>query len=113
MSYEVNGQTLEADDHGYLTNLDSWSEDAAKVIAETQDIELTDKHMDVLNFLRDRYINHGNEQPNMRNLAKGMANIWGVRKVDSKALYDLFPMGPAKQACMIAGLPETKRKGGY
>ena len=113
MSYEVNGQTIEADAHGYFTNLDDWSEDAARVIAEAQGLEMTDKHMDVLKYLRDRYINHGGEQPNMRKLSKGMAGIWGVSKVDSKTLYDLFPMGPAKQACMVAGLPETRTKGGY
>ena len=113
MAYEVNGQTIDANDKGYLTNGEDWSEDVANVIAVEQGIEMTDKHMDVLKFLRDRYNNHGGEQPNMRKLSKGMADIWGVKKVDSKELYDLFPMGPAKQACMIAGLPETKSKGGY
>lgn len=113
MSYEVNGQTVEADDKGYMVNPDAWDEDVAKVIAAAQDIEMTEKHWDVVNYLRDRYLNHGGEQPNMRKLSKGMAEVWGVRKVDSKALYDLFPMGPAKQACMVAGLPETKTKGGY
>jgi len=113
MSYEVNGQTVEADDKGYLLNPDAWDEDVAKAIAAAQGIEMTDKHWDVLNYLRDRYINHGGEQPNMRKLSKGIAEVWGMRKVDSKTLYDLFPMGPAKQACMVAGLPETKTKGGY
>lgn len=113
MAYEVNGQTVEANDKGYLSNPDDWSEEVAKVIAASQDIELTDKHMDVIKYLRERYFDHGGDQPNMRMLAKGIAKIWGVRKVESKDLYDLFPMGPAKQACMVAGLPETKTKGGY
>ena len=113
MSYEVNGQTVEADAKGFLVNPDAWTEEVGKVIAAAEGIEMTDKHWDVVNYLRDRYMNHAGEQPNMRKMTKGIAEIWGVRKVDSKALYDLFPMGPAKQACMVAGLPETKTKGGY
>jgi tRNA 2-thiouridine synthesizing protein E len=34
-------------------------------------------------------------------------------KISAKDLYDLFPMQPSKQAAKIAGLPESKRKGGY
>ena len=113
MSYEANGKTVEADAKGYMVNPDDWDKDIGKVIAESEGIEMTDKHWDVVNYLRDRYINNAGEQPNMRKMTKGIAEIWGVRKVDSKAIYDLFPMGPAKQAGKVAGLPETKTKGGY
>ena len=113
MEYEVSGKTIEATAKGYLVNMDDWSEDAAKVIAESQQIELTEAHLDLINYLRDEYVNNGGNQPNMRKISKAMQDAWPDRKVDSKALYDLFPMGPAKQAPMVAGLPETKTKGGY
>jgi tRNA 2-thiouridine synthesizing protein E len=113
MSIEVNGKTIETDAHGYLVNQEDWNEDVAKAVAAAENIEITDDHMAVVEYLRDEYFNHGGNQPNMRKLTKAMQDIWPDRKVDSKALYDLFPMGPAKQAPKVAGLPETKTKGGY
>lgn len=113
MSLEVNGKTVETDAKGYLVNLEDWSEDVAKAIAEGEQIELTADHMAVIEYLRDEYLNHGGNQPNMRKMTKAMQEAWPDRKVDSKALYDLFPMGPAKQGPKVAGLPETKTKGGY
>ena len=52
------------------------------------------------------------DQPNDRIMIKAMSEKWG-RKVTSKELYDLFPGKPSKQAGQIAGLPESRRKGGY
>lgn len=113
MSYEVNGTTVEADANGYLTDINSWSEDVAKVIAASEGLDdLTQEHWDLINYLRDAYINENGEQPNNRAINKAMSKAWG-RKVDSKAVFALFPLGPSKQAGKIAGLPESKRKGGY
>jgi len=105
MGYETN-------DNGYLLNHADWNEDVAKEIAEAEGIELTDKHLDVLNYLRDQYINNNNNQPNDRNIMKDMGKIWG-EKLSSKDMYNLFPGQPSKQAGKIAGLPESRRKGGY
>jgi len=113
MPYEFNGQTIETDANGFLTDQSNWSEDLAKHIAEQEDIaELTEKHWDMINFLRDEYLNNSGNQPNMRNIVKAMKGIWGG-KVDTKSLYELFPLNPDKQASKIGGLPDTKRKGGY
>ena len=114
MSYEVNGVTLETTDNGYLVNLEDWSEDAAVVIAEAEGVTLSEKAWDIINYLRDEYFNNGGNQPNERNMVKHFKGVWtDLPKVDTKALYEHFPMGPAKQASKVAGLPETKRKGGY
>ena len=114
MSYEVNGNTVEADGNGYLVNLEDWSEDVAKAIAEAEGINMSDKAWEIVNYLRDEYFNNGGNQPNERNMVKHFKKEWtDLDKVDTKALYIHFPMGPAKQASKVAGLPETKRKGGY
>jgi len=98
---------------GFLVNIDDWNEDIAKEIAAAEDLhDLTEKHWDLIKFLRDEYINNNANQPNERNMVKAMATIWG-EKPSTKDLYTLFPMQPSKQATKIAGLPETKRKGGY
>jgi len=112
VEYDVNGTKIEANDNGYLIDLQQWNEDVARVIAAGDDLELTDKHFDVLNYLRDEYINNGENQPSDREILKGMGGIWGTR-VGSKEMYELFPNQPSKQAGKIAGLPESRRKGGY
>lgn len=112
MSYEVNGVTIEANANGYITEIESWNEDVAKAIAAAESVEMSDKAWDVVNFLRDEYVNNGANQPNDRNIVKAMSDKWG-EKIQSKDLYTLFPMQPSKQASKIAGLPESKRKGGY
>lgn len=112
MALEVNGTTLETNENGYLLDHNQWNEDVAKAIADVEGLELTQQHMDVIDYLRDEYINNNANQPNDRALNKEMSTKWG-RKVSSKELYDLFPGKPSKQAGLVAGLPESRRKGGY
>jgi tRNA 2-thiouridine synthesizing protein E len=103
---------LERDGHGYLVDLDVWNEDIATELAEEEGVNLTDDSFKLIKFLREEYINNNANQPNERNMVKGLKGDWDG-KLTTKELYALFPKGPAKQAGKIAGLPETKRKGGY
>jgi len=112
MTIEVDGQAVETDKNGYLVNVEDWNEDVAKAIAETEGVELTDKHWDLINYLRDEYINNGGNQPNTRNIVKAMSAKWN-EKLGQKDVYQLFPKDPSKQGGRIAGLPESRRKGGY
>ena len=112
MALEVDGKTIETDGNGYLVNTEDWNEQVAQVLAEHEGLTLTQGHWDVLSYLREQYFDHAGNQPNMRHMIKDMAEIWG-RDVESKTLFDLFPGNPTKQAYRIAGLPETRRKGGY
>jgi len=114
MAYDLNGTNIETNANGYLENTDDWNEDLAKIIAETENIELSDKAWDIINFLRTEFFENSGNQPNERNMVKHFKKAWKADgKIDAKSLYIHFPMGPAKQAGKIAGLPETKRKGGY
>lgn len=109
MAYSINGVELETDPEGYLLEPD-FSEEAVNVIAAAEGITLTAAHWEVVNYLRDEYREHGHT-PNFRNMLKGFGEI--RQGVDSKYLYDLFPLGPAKQAAKVAGLPQPLGKGGY
>jgi tRNA 2-thiouridine synthesizing protein E len=113
MTYEVNGRTIETTENGFLANQDDWDKDVAAAIATAEGLTLTQDHWDVIEYLRDAYFNHNGEQPNNRAILKAMQEKWSGRKVDNKTLFDLFPGNPSKQAGMIAGLPESMRKGGY
>ena len=91
MGYEVNGQTIETNANGYLVEMSDWNEDVAKVIAEAEGVELNEKAWDLINFLRDEYLNNNGNQPNDRNIVKAMSDKWG-EKIQSKDLYTLFPV---------------------
>jgi tRNA 2-thiouridine synthesizing protein E len=103
---------LDRDGHGYLTDLSNWDESVASELAEEEGVVLTEESFKLIYFLREEYINNNANQPNERNMVKGLKKDW-PEKLTTKILYTLFPKGPAKQAGKIAGLPETKRKGGY
>jgi len=113
MTINVDGKDVEITDSGFLVNLEDWNEGVAEVIAQQEGIELTEKHWDVIRYLRDEFINNNGNLPNTRNMVKAMAKAWNDKKVSAKALYDLFPGNPSKQAGRIGGLPESRRKGGY
>ena len=109
MGYIVDGVELQADEQGFLLEPD-YRDEAVKVIAAAEGIELTDAHWEVVNFLRDEYKANGHT-PNFRTMLK---DVQAIRPgADSKALYDLFPLGPAKQGAKVAGLPQPLGKGGY
>ena len=105
MGIEVNGTVYETDEEGYLLNLAEWNEDIGKVLAKGENVEMTPSHWEVVNFLRD-YYNEYQIAPAVRVLTKAIGKQLGPEKGNSKYLYELFPYGPAKQACKIAGLPK-------
>jgi len=105
MALEVNGATIDTDEEGYLTDLSQWTEDVAKVLAESEEVEMTSEHWEVVNFLREYYEEY-QIAPAIRVLVKAVKKKLGADKGSNKYLYELFPYGPAKQACKIAGLPK-------
>ena len=109
MGYLVQGVELDADADGYLLEA-NFTDEAVEAIAAAEGIALTPEHWEVIRFLRDEYQEHGHT-PNFRNMLKGFQAI--RPEADSKFLYDLFPLGPAKQGARMAGLPQPFGKGGY
>ena len=104
-SIELNGKSLETDEEGYLINLTDWTEDIAKYLADQENVDLGENHWEVINFLRE-YYNEFQIAPAVRVLTKAIGKKLGADKGNSQYLYELFPYGPAKQACKIAGLPK-------
>ena len=104
-SIEANGKTYETDEEGYLADLNTWDKDVAVVMAQIDDCELTENHWEVINFLREYYEEYQIAHA-VRVLTKAIGKKLGKDKGISKYLYELFPYGPAKQACKYAGLPK-------
>ena len=105
MPIEVNGKSYETDEEGYLVDLSEWNEDVALKLAESEGLEMDENRWEVVNFLRE-YYNEYQIAPAVRVLTKAIGKKLGKEKGNSKYLYELFPYGPAKQACKIAGLPK-------
>ena len=94
---EVAGSRVELTDEGFLTDKGQWNVEVAKTLAQEEGIELTDKHFEVLNFLRKE--NESGAALTIRKVGKS-----GI--VDIKGLYVLFPGGPLKKSSKIAGIPK-------
>ena len=93
---EVAGKDVNVDDEGFMTDPQEWTEDIARALAKELDIELTDRHFVVINFLRQEFEANG-KVPSLRKVKNDSG-------VGTKELYALFPKGPAKKAAMVAGL---------
>jgi len=105
MALDVGGTSIETDEEGYLSNRDDWSQDVAEAIAKAENLDMSENHWEVVNFLREYYEEY-QIAPAVRVLTKAIGKKLGKDKGNSKYLYELFPYGPAKQACKIAGLPK-------
>lgn len=101
----VGGKDIEVDEEGYLVTLDDWTEEVANFLAQGESLTLDENHWEIINFLREYYSEY-QIAPAVRVLTKAVGKKLGVDKGNSKYLYELFPYGPGKQACKIAGLPK-------
>ncbi|WP_370258803.1 TusE/DsrC/DsvC family sulfur relay protein [Marinobacter nauticus] len=90
---------------GFLEDAAAWTAEVAQEIAQEDDIELTEKHWEIIYFLRDFYKQHEMSPPSNRLFVKAVREALGDEKGDSIYLMTLFPGTPAKTACRIAGLP--------
>jgi len=91
------GVNVDITDDGYLTDPSQWNRDIAAEIAKEEGIDLTDKHFEVFEFLR-------NERAKGTQLTIRMVGKSGI--TDIKGLYTLFPGGPLKKSSRIAGIPK-------
>ncbi len=105
MSYELDGQDIAVDEEGYITNLGDWTPELGSIIAKSEDVDMNEEHWAVVNFLRDYYEEY-QIAPAVRVLIKSIKKSMGPEVGNNKYMYELFPYGPAKQACKIAGLPK-------
>lgn len=93
----IAGVNLKVSDEGYLENPEQWTKEVAVEIAKELSIDLSDKHYEVIDFLRDQYSK--GTPLTIRKVGKS-----GI--VDIKGFYQLFPGGPLKFSSKIAGIPK-------
>ena len=97
---EVNGKKIELNQEGFLVHPDEWDDAVAEVLAKTEEgIEnLTDDHWTVVKYIRSYYLE--------KNLAPMVRKVCKNTGFALKYIFELFPSGPAKGACKVAGLPK-------
>jgi len=96
---EIDGSEFEVDGDGFLLKPELWNEGVASLFAKNDGTgEMNEKHWAVVNFIRKHW-----EQNDMAPMVRLICKNTGLRL---KEIYDLFPMGPARGACKIAGLPK-------
>ncbi|VBB05914.1 sulphur transfer protein dsrc/tuse [Lucifera butyrica] len=96
---QIKGAAVELDEDGFLVDPANWSEDVVAFFATQEEVgELTENHWKVIHYLRDYFQKFG-VAPMIRKLCKDTG-------FTLKEIYEMFPSGPAKGACKLAGLPK-------
>ncbi len=101
----INGIEYEVDEGGFLQYVGDWTREVAVGMAQQDGLELDTEHWEVILYLREYYLEY-RIAPAMRVLKRVIGKRLGADKASTRYLYELFPFGPAKQACRYAGLPK-------
>lgn len=97
--FEVNGRRYDTDEDGFLQNPETWNKQVAEDFATTEGItNMTDAEWKIVNYLREYWLANG-IAPMVRKLCKETG-------FKLNEIYEMFPSGPAKGACKVAGLPK-------
>jgi tRNA 2-thiouridine synthesizing protein E len=102
---QVNGALLPLTESGFLANTADWNEAVADALADRSHIQLTAAHWEIIQYIRE-YYRKFQHLPNARMFVKAVATEFGPKKGNSRYLLKLFPEGPVRYACLIAGLPK-------
>ncbi len=95
----LGSKEIEIDEDGFIQEPDLWDEAVAQDLAKTEEVaEMTPDHWAIVNFLRNYFLEFG--------IAPPIRMITKQTGFDLKTIYKLFPSGPAKGACKVAGLPK-------
>ncbi len=93
----IAGVNLDVTEEGYMNDSSQWTKEVAAGIAQEEGLELTDKHYELIEFIRNKV--ESGEGLTIRGIGKS-----GI--VDIKAFYQLFPGAPLKKATKISGVPK-------
>ena len=98
---EFNNKTYEMDGDGFMVHPEEWNKELAAEIAKADGItEMTENHWKVVDCIRANYEEKG--------IALMVRTICKTANLKLKDIYELFPLGPARGACRVAGLPKPE-----
>ena len=97
---EVNGRSIELSEEGFMLNPEEWDKEVAKLLAQEEEgiEDMSEEHWSVVNYIREYFLE--------KNLAPMVRKVCQSTGFPLKRIFELFPSGPAKGACKVAGLPK-------
>lgn len=97
---EIDGKKIELNEEGFMVSPQEWNEETAKILGKIEEglEELTEDHWAVINYIREYYL-----EKDLAPMVRKMCKATGFKL---KYIFELFPSGPAKGACKLAGLPK-------
>jgi TusE/DsrC/DsvC family sulfur relay protein len=96
---EFEGKSFNIDEDGFILDFNEFCPEWIQLVKKEEGIEeLNEEHNKVIDVLQDYYKKNG-IAPMVRVLSK----LTGFKL---KHIYELFPSGPGKGACKMAGLPK-------
>ncbi|NTU95131.1 MAG: TusE/DsrC/DsvC family sulfur relay protein [Bacteroidales bacterium] len=96
---EVGGKVFDVDGDGFLTDPSVWNDEVATMFARLDGIEeLNEKHWAIVRIIRNNFEEKGNAP-----MIRFICQETGLKL---REIYELFPLGPARGACRVAGLPK-------
>jgi len=99
LEFAVNGRRYDVDEEGFLQEPDIWTEEVARDFATSENItELNEDHWKLINYVRWYFIEYG--------IAPMVRKVCKETGFDLQTIYKMFPSGPAKGVCKVAGLPK-------
>ena len=96
---KLGGVDIEIDEDGFIQEPEKWNKEMAEDLAKTEEAyPLNENSWKIVNYLRDYYLKFEIAPP-IRILVKSTG-------FSLKEIYEMFPSGPAKGGCKVAGLPK-------
>ncbi len=97
---EHKDKKIEVNEEGFISHPEEWNDEIAALIAKKEEgiEDLTEDHWAVINYIRNYYLE--------KNLAPMVRKVCKNTGFQLRYIYELFPSGPAKGACKVAGLPK-------
>lgn len=105
MGLIVDGIEIDTNAEGFLLDTSQWNAAVAAALARANNIDLSEAHWEIVLFIREYYTEF-KHLPNARMFATAIKKRLGDEKGQSRYLQTLFPQGPLKYACKLAGLPK-------
>ena len=113
MSIEVNGKIIETDEEGYLINRDDWNDEVCEALIKQHEADghkpLSETARGLIDYFR-AYYQENQVHPTMHKLVLTLGKNQGEHFREQESyknfLYELFPHGPVRMLCKLAGLPK-------
>ncbi len=106
LAKQIDDREVEFNDSGYMLDFDEWDDEIANALAAADDLQLTECHWAVINYIRE-FFGEYEITPSQVAVIKAVGDRMAEHDCTAKTMGQLFPLDGYDQACRLAGLPES------